>query len=336
MGNSRSISHPQPIQQPNQRTVYDTSKRDKRIRAEAQLCASLTLEADGVCVDIESAVPERCWTAYVQGPLSTPWENAVFQLELTFPAAYPWNPLSIRFTHCIFHPNVSPEDGTLCDRLGSDQWSPAFRVPLMLMRTRALLSCPNSSAMDAGIVGGEEAALKADESIRTAIGLYMPQKLYHYTDRQSMASIEQSRVLRESTSGIAGNGVYATTLHPSNCSKAEIDRNNWGGGIFNVSRCAYVIELDVSALESQGFRSNRVTENRNIFLITRIGGPSSIPLDASNSSLAPFEKLATCHWNKVAGTLMTDRPDEYWALVSDTVRKFGNELVHVRRQSLAA
>merc|ERR1712059_141839 len=91
----------------------------------------------------------------------------------------------------------------------------------------------------------EEASLRADAEARRIGGLGTPQRLYHYTDRASATSIQQLRELRASRTGLAGAGVYATALHPTNCTKVQIEANNWGHRTFSGTWDDYVVELDV-------------------------------------------------------------------------------------------
>eukprot|EP00931_Biecheleriopsis_adriatica_P018536 TRINITY_DN12967_c0_g1_i2.p7 TRINITY_DN12967_c0_g1~~TRINITY_DN12967_c0_g1_i2.p7 ORF type:complete len:100 (+),score=11.11 TRINITY_DN12967_c0_g1_i2:317-616(+) len=70
----------------------------------------------------------------------------------------------------------------------------------------------------------------------------MPKKLYHYTDPKAIEQIQKIQTLRESAGGIAGPGVYASSLHPTNRTKAQILASNYGGsGLQKVKRMAFVV-----------------------------------------------------------------------------------------------
>ena len=190
--------------------------REKRVLAEAKRCAALTLEKDGVCIDVDTAGTSEPWTAYIQGPLGTPWETGVFKVEISFPDKYPWQPLQLRFAKGIFHPNVAA-DGSICNRLAGDHWSPALGPSALLIYTRALLDMPNLAAKDKGEIDAEDQCLADEEKARRFGGLNAPQKLYHYTCQDAVASISRTQQLCPSSTGVAGPGIYATSMHPTNC-----------------------------------------------------------------------------------------------------------------------
>ncbi|XP_054155834.1 ubiquitin-conjugating enzyme E2 D4-like [Oppia nitens] len=84
------------------------------------------------------------WTATIDGPSDTPYENGVFNLTVDFPDNYPFKPPVIRFATRIYHPNITFYGGCIClDTLGS-QWSCALTVPKVLLTIQLLLSEPNA------------------------------------------------------------------------------------------------------------------------------------------------------------------------------------------------
>eukprot|EP00931_Biecheleriopsis_adriatica_P018538 TRINITY_DN12967_c0_g1_i4.p1 TRINITY_DN12967_c0_g1~~TRINITY_DN12967_c0_g1_i4.p1 ORF type:complete len:268 (+),score=46.75 TRINITY_DN12967_c0_g1_i4:42-845(+) len=236
----------------SQPTAPKPSKRELRLRNEAKKFAALTLEKDGICVVPSSDILHSPWTAYIQGPLLTMWESGVFQAEISFPDVYPMLPLMLKFTEGIFHPNIG-HDGTICSRLAGDQWSPALNIMSVLIYTRSLLESPNFSAEDRGLGASdadEAQALAEEEAARRQGGQDMPKKLYHYTDPKAIEQIQKIQTLRESAGGIAGPGVYASSLHPTNRTKAQILASNYGGSglqkvfrawLDSVKRMAFVV-----------------------------------------------------------------------------------------------
>lgn len=240
-------------------------------------------------------------------------------------------PFAASFSNDIFHPNVA-EDGFICNRLAGDHWSPALGPSAMLTYARALLDCPNFAAKDRGDVDSEDSSLAADEEARRIGGLKMPQKLYHYTSDDGATSISQAKKLRASSSGAAGAGIYATTMHPTNYTRSQIETNNWGS-IGTGSRSAFVVELDVAALEAEGFRIEKAIENRDVWLITgMIGSSSFILLSDSNSVIMDFEHMSSCMWNKEAGRLFMQNSAEYYQHVARTIQTFGQHLPALTRQ----
>jgi ubiquitin-conjugating enzyme E2 D/E len=46
------------------------------------------------------------WRLYLDGPSGTPYENATFQVSVTFTKTFPVDPPEFRFDTRIFHPNI--------------------------------------------------------------------------------------------------------------------------------------------------------------------------------------------------------------------------------------
>ncbi|KAL8592676.1 hypothetical protein ACOMHN_037616 [Nucella lapillus] len=67
------------------------------------------------------------WDAWILGPENTPYKGGIFQLEITFPLAYPFKAPKMRFITRIVHCNISRQGVLNLDVLGS-QWSPALTV----------------------------------------------------------------------------------------------------------------------------------------------------------------------------------------------------------------
>ena len=251
-------------------------KRDSRVRKEAahiRKVGANSLGRNGVFVDpvcLQEAAPTDQWIVFVQGPAtSSLWRNSVFELVLTFPERYPFRAPQIKFKHPIFHPNVSPDDGSLCLRILQDQWSPTYRTDMLLQIVRTLLSDPNFSATDEGAgVEDLDSVVVADQQQR-GTGV-LPKKLYHYTNEEAKKLIESNGVLKASVGGARGPGVYSTCLHPTNLTKEQIMGNTACKG------ADWVIELDVEVLQTEGFDVNhcnhgfdRSLRNADHYLITK-------------------------------------------------------------------
>ena len=82
------------------------------------------------------------WCATIQGPKDSPYEGGIFELELKFTEEYPFHAPKVKFTTKVFHPNIS-RDGEICLDILKSQWSPALRVPKILLSISALLTDPN-------------------------------------------------------------------------------------------------------------------------------------------------------------------------------------------------
>lgn len=59
-------------------------------------------------------------------------------------------------------------------------------------------------------------------------------RLYHYTNQESLAKIKRSKYIRQSKNFerdcVYGDGVYLTSLNPKDWDKADLAKNNYGGG----------------------------------------------------------------------------------------------------------
>ena len=82
------------------------------------------------------------WQAKVAGPKGTCFEGGVFNLEIAFPAEYPFKPPKLTFKTKIYHPNID-ENGEICLGLLKEQWKPGVTTEKVLLSVLALLAEPN-------------------------------------------------------------------------------------------------------------------------------------------------------------------------------------------------
>ncbi|KAJ1377500.1 Ubiquitin-conjugating enzyme E2 [Sesbania bispinosa] len=78
----------------------------------------------------------------IPGPVGTPYEGGVFQIDITLPDGYPFEPPKMQFTTKVWHPNISSQSGAICLDILKDQWSPALTLKTALLSVQALLSAP--------------------------------------------------------------------------------------------------------------------------------------------------------------------------------------------------
>lgn len=78
----------------------------------------------------------------IEGPGDTPYEGGVFQVDITVPNDYPFEPPKMKFLTKVWHPNVSSQTGAICLDILKDQWSPAMTLRTALLSVQALLSSP--------------------------------------------------------------------------------------------------------------------------------------------------------------------------------------------------
>ncbi|OII71652.1 Ubc1p like ubiquitin-conjugating enzyme [Cryptosporidium ubiquitum] len=78
----------------------------------------------------------------IRGPVGTPYEGGVFQLDIIVPKEYPYEPPKVKFITKIWHPNISSQTGAICLDILKDAWSPALTLRTVMLSIQALLSSP--------------------------------------------------------------------------------------------------------------------------------------------------------------------------------------------------
>ncbi|VEU37938.1 unnamed protein product [Pseudo-nitzschia multistriata] len=81
----------------------------------------------------------------INGPESTCYEGGIFEIDISIPKQYPFEPPKMKFITKIWHPNISSQTGAICLDILKDQWSPALTIKTALLSLRALLSSPEPS-----------------------------------------------------------------------------------------------------------------------------------------------------------------------------------------------
>jgi len=82
------------------------------------------------------------WQSTIMGPSDSPYSGGIFNLNINFPADYPFKPLKINFTTRIYHPNINSSGGICLDIL-KEEWSPALTTSKILLSICSLLMDPN-------------------------------------------------------------------------------------------------------------------------------------------------------------------------------------------------
>ncbi|XP_034111478.1 ubiquitin-conjugating enzyme E2-22 kDa-like [Drosophila albomicans] len=110
------------------------------------------------------------WTelrAEIIGPKDTPYEGGRFALEIKVPDDYPFEPPKVRFTTCIWYPNISFVSGMICQDKLKFSWSAAITLRTTLLSLQALLSAPEPNEPQ-NIVASTQYKEKHDLFIVTA------------------------------------------------------------------------------------------------------------------------------------------------------------------------
>ncbi len=96
-------------------------------------------------VTIGAVVDADHWKGKIKGPSGTPYEGGSFQIDIKIPPEYPFQPPTMSFDTKIWHPNISPETGSIGLGMLIDDWSPALNIQVVLISLQAFLSDPDLS-----------------------------------------------------------------------------------------------------------------------------------------------------------------------------------------------
>ncbi|KAG8388120.1 hypothetical protein BUALT_Bualt02G0092700 [Buddleja alternifolia] len=112
-----------------------------RVQKELQEC-NRDFEVSGIKVIPTSEANLAHLLGTIPGPSATPYEGGTFNIDITLPHGYPFEPPKMQFATKVWHPNISSQSGAICLDILKDQWSPALTLKTALLSVQALLSAP--------------------------------------------------------------------------------------------------------------------------------------------------------------------------------------------------
>ena len=87
----------------------------------------------------------RHYRGWILGPPNSPYKNRFFQIEIKLPEDYPFEPPVVRFLTPVWHPNIDPTTGEICNDIlkisGESKytWSPGSDLVSVVMNIIAML-----------------------------------------------------------------------------------------------------------------------------------------------------------------------------------------------------
>ncbi|WVO19179.1 uncharacterized protein IAS62_000457 [Cryptococcus decagattii] len=82
------------------------------------------------------------WKARIPGPVGSPYEGGVFDVDIRVPHDYPFSPPHLQFMTKVYHCNVA-SNGAICLDLLKTAWSPALSLYKVILSLSSLLTDPN-------------------------------------------------------------------------------------------------------------------------------------------------------------------------------------------------
>lgn len=101
--------------------------------------------APGISAFPTSETSMMHWTATIDGPTETPYQQMTFRLTFEFPSNYPYAPPIVLFKTPIYHPNID-FSGRICLDILKDKWSAIYNVQSVLLSLQSLLGEPNNAS----------------------------------------------------------------------------------------------------------------------------------------------------------------------------------------------
>ena len=85
------------------------------------------------------------YEGWILGPAGSPYEGKFFKVSIRLPPDFPFVPPQIKFLTKIWHPNINPETGEICNDIlkisgeGEFTWSPGSDIVSVIMNIIGML-----------------------------------------------------------------------------------------------------------------------------------------------------------------------------------------------------
>uniref|UniRef100_A0A1I7UEY7 E2 ubiquitin-conjugating enzyme n=1 Tax=Caenorhabditis tropicalis TaxID=1561998 RepID=A0A1I7UEY7_9PELO len=78
----------------------------------------------------------------ITGPADTPYAGGTFDIRISIPEQYPFEPPKAKFITRIWHPNISSQTGVICLDILKDKWAASLTLRTVLLSIQAMLCSP--------------------------------------------------------------------------------------------------------------------------------------------------------------------------------------------------
>ncbi|EGT47553.1 CBN-UBC-21 protein [Caenorhabditis brenneri] len=81
----------------------------------------------------------------IKGPEDTPYAGGTFEIQISIPDQYPFEPPKAKFVTRIWHPNISSQTGAICLDILKDKWAASLTLRTVLLSIQAMLCAAEPS-----------------------------------------------------------------------------------------------------------------------------------------------------------------------------------------------
>lgn len=84
------------------------------------------------------------WSIYLKGPEDSPYKGGVWQIDVKFPANYPFSAPDVVFKTPIYHMNVQ-KSGEICAQMITEGWGPTMTMAHCVTILYSMMKTPNTT-----------------------------------------------------------------------------------------------------------------------------------------------------------------------------------------------